>query len=69
VWGCLEDISFITVNSLISISVPGLAQIFMQLFLNLIYIDLLMTDKWFIPLFYKKGEVDFNTKPLNKYFG
>jgi hypothetical protein len=52
VWGYLEDVSFITVNSLISISVPGLAQIFMQLILNLIYVDLLMTDKWFIPLFY-----------------
>jgi hypothetical protein len=42
-------------------TVPGLAQIFMQLFLNLIYVDLLMTDKWFIPAFYKKGEVDEDT--------
>ena len=49
-------------------SVPGLAQIFMQLFLNLIYVDLLMTDRWLLPFFYKKGEVDDDTQVMNEYF-
>jgi hypothetical protein len=68
IWSYLGDISFITINTLIDLPVPGLAKIFMQLLMNLIYADLLMTDKWLPQLFYKKDDVDEKTNSLNEIF-
>jgi hypothetical protein len=35
---------------MISVNVPGMANIIMSALLKIIYIDLLMVDDWFIPL-------------------
>ncbi len=43
----LEDISFLTINSLISMPTPGLTQIISQVLISFIYVDILMTESWF----------------------
>jgi hypothetical protein len=43
----LDDLSFLTINTMISISVPGVAQMIQQVLLNLIYFDILYTELWF----------------------
>jgi hypothetical protein len=51
-WGLLNDMSFLTICSLISINVPGIGKILMNGLLSFIYLDLLMTDLWLFPLFF-----------------
>lgn len=50
VWGSMNDMSNLTLLSLISISVPGIAKTFMKILLKFIYLDVLMTDDWLLPL-------------------
>jgi hypothetical protein len=60
--------SFITINTMISMPVPGVAQILLQVLLNLVYLDLLMTDLWLPSLFQSGGDsgADINDdEPLN----
>ena len=68
VWGYLYDVSFITINTMISMSVPGIAQLIQQVFLNLIYVDLLWAEYWLPQLFTQEGEGESNTFGLNRYF-
>jgi len=60
--------SFITINTMISMPVLGVAQILLQVLLNLVYLDLLMTDLWLPTLFQGGGDpaadIDDDT-PLN----
>ncbi|TNV86502.1 hypothetical protein FGO68_gene6797 [Halteria grandinella] len=50
VWTILNDLSFLTSLGLIAIPIPGIASN-IQSFLNtIIYLDLLLTDKWMQPL-------------------
>jgi hypothetical protein len=35
-----------TVNSMISMPVPGIVQLIQQVLLNFIYVDILLTDMW-----------------------
>lgn len=37
---------------MIAVRLPGLAQVMQAAFLNFIYLDVLMTEKWFLPLIY-----------------
>ena len=72
-WGLLNDMSFLTICSLISINVPGIGKILMSGLLNFIYLDLLMTDMWLFPLLFPpsppgEGEQDDTEEPLNMYF-
>jgi hypothetical protein len=73
-WGLLNDMSFLTICSLISINVPGIGKILMTSLLNFIYLDLLMTDMWLFPLLFRpkppgeEGEEDETEEPLNMYF-
>jgi hypothetical protein len=73
-WGLLNDMSFLTICSLISINVPGIGKILMTSLLNFIYLDLLMTDMWLFPLLFppkppgEEGEEDDTEEPLNMYF-
>jgi hypothetical protein len=68
VWGYLYDVSFITINTMISIAVPGIAQLIQQVFLNFIYVDLLWAEYWLPQLFSQEGEAESNSGGLNSYF-
>jgi hypothetical protein len=60
--------SFITINTMISMPVPGVAQILLQVLLNLVYLDLLMTDLWLPSLFQSSGDSVIDSaddEPLN----
>jgi hypothetical protein len=50
--------SFLTINAMISITVPGTAKLIQMAFLNFIYVDILLTDQWLIPILFK--EIDMN---------
>jgi hypothetical protein len=58
IWGLLNDMSFLTILTMVSIAVPGIAKYVQAALLNFIYLDLLKTDKWLIPLIFP----DDNTK-------
>ena len=47
VWGKLEDLSFLTINSLISIVVPGIPGKIQSALINLIYLDIFYPEEWF----------------------
>jgi len=64
----LKDISFLTINTLISMPVPGIAQILQQVLLNLFYVDILMTEEWLPDIFENKEERTDEDEPLNNYF-
>jgi hypothetical protein len=55
-WGSMNDMSFLTILSLISITVPGIAQTIQAVILKFLYLDILMTDEWFYPIILKKEE-------------
>jgi hypothetical protein len=73
-WGLLNDMSFLTICSMISISVPGIGKILQNALMSFIYLDILQTDLWLFPLLFPpkaSGEDDeFNDmdQPLNMYF-
>jgi hypothetical protein len=71
-WGLLNDMSFLTICSLISINVPGIGRLVLSALMNFIYLDLLMTDLWLFPLLFppKPPGEDGNAmeQPLNMYF-
>jgi hypothetical protein len=56
IWSLLNDMSFLTINAMISITVPGTAKLIQMALLNFIYLDILQTDKWLIPLLFKEDE-------------
>ena len=63
VWGSMNDMSFLTILSLISISVPGIAQIFQSVILKFLYLDVMITDDWLLPWLTQELDnltVDFN---------
>jgi hypothetical protein len=65
----LDDLSFLTINTMISISVPGVAQMIQQVLLNLIYFDILYTELWFPELLARLSiKMDQEDKGLNSYF-
>ncbi len=47
VWGMMDDLSFLMINTMISMTIPGVASMIAGVFLNLIYFDILYTEKWF----------------------
>lgn len=65
----LDDLSFLTINTMISITVPGVAQMIQQVLLNLIYFDILYTELWFPELLATlKIKLDQEDKGLNNFF-
>ena len=58
IWSLLNDMSFLTINAMISITVPGTAKLIQMALLNFIYLDILQTDKWLIPLLFKEDETN-----------
>jgi hypothetical protein len=68
IFNYFNDMSFITINTMISMPVPGVAQILLQVLLNLVYLDLLMTDLWLPSLFQSSGDSVIDSaddEPLN----
>jgi hypothetical protein len=51
IWGLLNDLSVIMMLAMISVSVPGVANMIQSIILNIIYLDMLYTSEWLIPLF------------------
>jgi hypothetical protein len=77
----MNDMSFLTLMSLISITVPGIAQTIQAVILKFLYLDVLMTDEWLYPLISKEEEELLDTsipddeddeiwqdKAINEYF-
>lgn len=56
IWGSMNDMSFLTLMSLISISVPGLAQIIQAVILKFLYLDFLVTESWLLPWLTKEED-------------
>jgi hypothetical protein len=59
-----------TILSIISIPIPGVASLLLKALLNLIYFDLLYTEEW-INKFMSNIGFDFNIeddRPINAYF-
>jgi hypothetical protein len=46
IWYHLEDLSFLTINSLISISIPGIPSKIQAVMMKYIYFDILYTELW-----------------------
>ena len=46
------DMSFLTILSLVSISVPGITKIIQRALYGFICMDLLVTEKWLDPLLF-----------------
>jgi len=51
VWNCLDDLSFMLINTMISMPVPGIVQMVQTVLLNFIYLDILLTDFW-VPMIF-----------------
>ncbi|TNV86205.1 hypothetical protein FGO68_gene1499 [Halteria grandinella] len=64
IWGMLNDLSFMINMTMISISIPGVAQPIMSIVLQFIYLDILQTDKWLTPIL----SSDTNDESLNTFF-
>jgi hypothetical protein len=46
IWIKLEDMSFLSINSMISMPVPGIVQLINKVIMNFIYVDIFLSDKW-----------------------
>jgi hypothetical protein len=45
-WIKLDDMSFLSINSMISMTVPGMVQLINKVIMNFIYVDIFLSDKW-----------------------
>jgi hypothetical protein len=62
----MNDLGFFTINTMISLSVPGVVQLISQVLYSLIFMDILQTDKWLNKYF--KGEDETEDECLNAFF-
>jgi hypothetical protein len=60
VWINLEDLSFLIINSMISVSIPGIPSIIQAVMIKYIYFDILYTELWLNKFMTRMG-LDFNT--------
>ena len=58
IWGKMTDMSFLTILSLVSISVPGIAKVIQSALYGFICMDLLNTDRWLSPILFKDERGD-----------
>jgi hypothetical protein len=47
IWSMMDDLSFLMINTMISMSIPGVASMISGVLINLIYFDILFTERWF----------------------
>jgi hypothetical protein len=57
-----------SINSMISLPVPGLVQLINNVIMNFIYVDIFLSDKWMPLLFYGLERLDDDNEPLNSFF-
>ncbi|TNV86529.1 hypothetical protein FGO68_gene670 [Halteria grandinella] len=75
IWGMMNDLSFIISLGMISIPIPGIASPIQSLLSTIIYMDLLITDKWLTPLLDKAKQTseeeddDDEDMPMNLFIG
>jgi hypothetical protein len=50
-----NDLSFMIILSVIAIDVPGVTKLYQAQLLQLIYLDLFLTDQWLVPLIFKNS--------------
>ncbi len=61
--------SFLTINMLISMNVPGIVQIVQQIFMKFVYFDVFYVDQWVPPTLKKVSfNIDVPEDPINDYF-
>jgi hypothetical protein len=66
-WIYFYDTSFLTINLLISLPVPGIVQLMQAVFLNLLYFDIFYTEKW-LPQMFQVDLFEEEESGLNEYF-
>ena len=66
-WIYLNDVSFLTLLSLISMPVPGIVQLMNSVFQKFIYIDIFYTEKWF-PLLISSFTIIEEDHGVNEFF-
>ncbi|TNV86282.1 hypothetical protein FGO68_gene3639 [Halteria grandinella] len=66
-WNMLNDLSFMMSLSMVSVNVPGIAQVVQRILLGMIYLDLLDTSKWIDPII-SSDEDGLVDQSLNPYF-
>jgi len=71
IWSRFEDLSFLTINSLISLSIVGIPALIQAVLIKLIYFDILYTEMW-LPQFMNKLGLNFDSieddQPVNVFF-
>ncbi|TNV87064.1 hypothetical protein FGO68_gene2250 [Halteria grandinella] len=67
IWSLLNDLSFLTILTLVSMNVPGIVQMIQNVMLNFIYLDILKTDQWFIPLVFGVEDEEDTDGGLNSF--
>ncbi len=60
-----DDFSFLTINTMISLTVPGIVQLVTSVLINFIYVDILLTDLWLPQLFYSDTDKARESTGLN----
>ena len=71
IWGSMNDMSFLTLLSLISIGIPVIAQLITKIILKFLYLDVLQTEDWLLPwLTAEESDLpdDYEDSALNEYF-
>ena len=71
IWGSMNDMSFLTLLSLISIAIPGIAQLITKIILKFLYLDVLQTEDWLLPwLTAEESDLpdDYDDCAINEYF-
>jgi len=61
--------SFLTINMLISMNIPGIVQIVQEIFMNFVFFDVFYVDQWVPPTLKKVSlDMDIPEDPINDYF-
>jgi hypothetical protein len=64
----MDDLSFMLINTMISMPVPGIVQTVQSVLLNFIYVDILLTDMWMPQLIFSANTRQKSEGGLNEYF-
>jgi hypothetical protein len=72
IWSMLNGLSVIMSLSLISLQVPGIANMIQQIILQIVFLDILQTSDWLVP-FFERVNIDSDGNSvgddsLNLYF-
>jgi hypothetical protein len=57
-----------SINSIISMPVPGMVQLVNNVIMSFIYVDIFLSDQWLPELIYGVERVDDDNEPLNSFF-